>query len=41
MLESSWIQGTIKELLNNIGCLEALRALNVSGCSNLNKFLEI
>ena len=31
----------IKELLNNIGCLEALRALNVSGCSNLKKFPEI
>ena len=31
----------IKELLNNIGYLEALRALNVSGCSNLKKFPEI
>ena len=31
----------IKELLNNIGWLEALRALNVSGCSNLKKFPEI
>ena len=31
----------IKELMNNIGCLEALRALNVNGCSNLKKFPEI
>ena len=31
----------IKELLNNIGCLEALRALNVNGFPNLKKFHEI
>ena len=31
----------IKELLDNIGSLEALQTLSVNGCSNLEKFPEI